>query len=414
MAGRCANSPGPAQEVSAPMHLDSSKSRTRGTGSLLVRQDKSGSSSWYGKWRVEGRQIMRRIGPVRTNGSASGLSHAEADVELRRAIEASREADAKTEPGLGIADAGAKYLASREAIGLKRGTLQDYESYLRVHLVPFFADRVLEQIDIELVEAFVAAKRREGKAVKSILNYLGLLHAIFAHATKRGWCERNPVALADKPRAVRNTDIRFLSLEELEGILAAAPSTPLGRTDRLLYLTAAMTGLRRGEVVALRWQDVDWSSNLVRVRRSFTRGEFGTPKTRRSSRAVPLAPRLRAELEQHHRQTPYASDDDLVFAHPDSGAVLDPSKLRKRFQACARRAGVRPVRLHDLRHTFGTQMAAAGAPLRALQEWLGHSDLRTTLIYADFALDPHQGALYAERAFTPVPGAARTVGGGAA
>ena len=65
-----------------------------------------------------------------------------------------------------LAEAGAKYLASREAIGLKRGTLQDYESYLRVHLVPFFADRALEQVDIELVEAFVAAKRREGKAVK--------------------------------------------------------------------------------------------------------------------------------------------------------------------------------------------------------------------------------------------------------
>lgn len=410
MAGRCANSPGPAQEVISPMHPDSSKSRPRGTGSLLIRSDSSGSSSWYGKWRVEGRQIMRRLGDAGTNGSTVGLSQAEADAELQRAIEESSAVDTRMGEGLSLAEAGAKYLASREAIGLKRGTLQDYESYLRVHLVPFFADRALEQVDIELVEAFVAAKRREGKAVKSILNYIGLLHAIFAHGTKRGWCERNPVALADKPRAVRNADIRFLTLDELEAILGATPPTPLGRTDRLLYLTAAMTGLRRGEAVALRWQDVDWSSNLVRVRRSFTRGEFGTPKTRRSSRAVPLAPRLSAELEEHHRETRYASDDDLVFAHPENGNVLDPSKLRKRFQASARRAGVRPVRLHDLRHTFGTQMAAAGAPLRALQEWLGHSDLRTTLIYADYALDPHQGALYAERAFEAAAESGRRTG----
>jgi integrase len=97
---------------------------------------------------------------------------------------------------------------------------------------------------------------------------------------------------------------------------------------------------------------------------------------------------------------PPRGEADLVFAHPQIGSVLDPSKLRKRFRACARRAGVRPVRFHDLRHTFGTQMAAAGAPLRALQEWLGHSDLRTTMIYADYALDPNQGALYAERAFS--------------
>jgi integrase len=381
------------------MHPDSNKLRPRGTGSLLSRSDRSGATTWYGKWRVGDRQVMRRLGPSRKNGSKTGLTRTQAEAELRRAIEASSVPGPQATEGLGVAEAGARYLASREAVGLKRGTLQDYESYLRVHLVPFFAGRTLEQIEIELVEAFVAAKRREGKAVKSILNYLGLLHAIYAHAIKRGWSVRNPVSLADKPRVARNTDIRFLSLEELEAIVAATPSTPLGRTDRLLYLTAAMTGLRRGEAVALRWQDVDWSANLIRIRRSFTRGEFGMPKSRRSSRAVPLAPRLRAELEEHYRNTPHASDQDLVFAHPANGNVLDPSKLRKRFQACARRAGVRPVRLHDLRHTYGTRMAAAGAPLRAIQEWLGHSDLRTTLIYADYALDPHQGALYAERAF---------------
>jgi len=89
------------------------------------------------------------------------------------------------------------------------------------------------------------------------------------------------------------------------------------------------------------------------------------------------------------------------FSITDPGAVLGCARheLRKRFLACVRRASIRPTRFHDLRHTFGTQMAAAGAPLRAIQEWLGHADLRTTLIYADFALDPHQGAMYAQQAF---------------
>jgi integrase len=160
-----------------------------------------------------------------------------------------------------------------------------------------------------------------------------------------------------------------------------------------------MTGMRRGEVVAIRWHDIDWHARLIRVRRNFTRGQFGTPKSRRSSRAVPLAPRLADELRAHHEQTPYKQAADLVFAHPQLGTVLDPSKLRKRFLACVRQAGVRRIRFHDLRHTFGTQMAAAGAPVRAIQEWLGHADLRTTLIYEDYALDPNQGALYAERAF---------------
>jgi integrase len=398
MAGRCANSPGPAQEGLAPMHRDSTHGSTR-DGSLLRRENADGSESWYGKWREGGRQVMRVLGPVRRGRRAGGLTKSEAEAALRNIV----TDPATATGGPTLAEAGRRYLAHKQSLGLKPGTLSDYESALRVHLVPFFGSLGLAEVTVPLVEEFIYEKQREGKAPKSILNYLGLLHAIFGHGVKREWCARNPVALVDKPRVPRNVDIRFLSLEELEAILRATPTTPLGRTDRLIFLTAAMTGLRRGEVVALRWQDVDWKAALIRVRRSFTRGEFGTPKSRRSSRAVPLAPRLLSELRSHWERTPYRGASELVFPHPASGHVLDPSKLRKRFKASAGRAGVRPVRFHDLRHTFGTQMAAAGAPLRAIQEWLGHSDFRTTLIYADYALDPHQGALYAERAFSGEP-----------
>lgn len=153
------------------------------------------------------------------------------------------------------------------------------------------------------------------------------------------------------------------------------------------------------ECVALRWRDVDWAAGLIRVRRSYGDGEFGPPKTRRSSRAVPMADRVAAELDRLQKRSVFQDEEDLVFCHPLLGGVYDPSKLRKRFVEAARLAGIRPVRFHDLRHTFGTQMAAAGAPLRAIQEWMGHSDYSTTSIYADYAPDPSQGARYAARAF---------------
>jgi integrase len=305
----------------------------------------------------------------------------------------------RIEEAVDLATAGGRHLAQKQSVGLKKSTLMDYESILRVHLIPFFGDQPLKEIDTTRVEAFVYLKQSEGKAPKSILNYLGVLSGIFGHARKRGWCNHNPVSLLEKPRVPRDTDIRFLTLPEIEAILEATAHTELGRTDRLVFLAAAMTGMRRGEVVALRWQDVDWTARVIRVRQNFTRGEFGKPKSRRSSRAVPLANRLAEELQAHFRRTPYNGDLDLVFAHPASGHVLDPSKLRKRFLDCVQRAGVRQVRFHDLRHSFGTQMAAAGAPLRAVQEWMGHADHRTTLIYADYALDPHQGARFAELAF---------------
>src|SRR5205823_93300 len=126
-----------------------------------------------------------------------------------------------------------------------------------------------ERVDARLVEAFVAAKLRQGRASKSIENYLGLLGSIFGYGIKRGWCRTNPVASVEKPRDPnRLHEIRFLTIDELEALLAAVPDDELGAIERVLYLTAAMTGLRRGELVALRWQDVDWPAGVVRVRRN--------------------------------------------------------------------------------------------------------------------------------------------------
>src|SRR5262249_19597571 len=192
------------------------------------------------------------------------------------------------------------YIDRLEGLGRKKTTLADYRSTLRVHVIPFFEGRSLDSINVELVESFISAKQREGKAPKSISNYLGLLYAIFAHAVKRGWARSNPVALAEKPRVDgRTADIRYLEMEELEALIGAVPDDELGEVERVLYRTAAMTGLRRGELLALRWRDIDWSAGVIRVRRSYTRGQFGTPKSRRSSRAVPLADAVAAELEQH-------------------------------------------------------------------------------------------------------------------
>lgn len=116
----------------------------------------------------------------------------------------------------------------------------------------------------------------------------------------------------DRPRSDGgDADIRFLDSNELEALIRAVPDDTLGGMERVLYLAAAMTGLRQGELVALRWRDIDWAAGLLRVRRSYTRGSYGKPKSRRSSRAVPLADRIAAELERHFQRSNYQADDDL-------------------------------------------------------------------------------------------------------
>lgn len=287
-----------------------------------------------------------------------------------------------------VDDAGGRYLHHLEHVMQRApSTVQDYRIMLDRHLVPHFGDKPLDRLGPDDVVGFMAAQRRGGLAPKTVQNHVTFLHGLMQWSVKRGWATSNPVAAVDRPPSeATDADIRFLTLEEVEAVLREVPDDSLGLTDRVLYLTAAMSGLRQGELVALRWRDVDWSAAKVRVRRKRYRGDYGKPKSKRGSRAVPLADRVARELELHFQRSAWQADDDLAFAHPETGNPYDTSKLRKRFGDAAIKAGARAdIRFHDLRHTFGTRMAAAGVPLRTLQEWMGHRDLATTQIYADYA-----------------------------
>ncbi len=169
--------------------------------------------------------------------------------------------------------------------------------------------------------------------------------------------------------------------------------------DQALFLTAAMTGLRKGELVALRWRDVDWPAARIRVRQNYVRGEFGTPKSKRSTRSVPMADEVAGALDRLFKASRFQGDDDLVFAHPATGEPLPKANITRRFRKALKAAGLdESHRFHDLRHTFGTRMAAAGVPMRTLQEWMGHRDLATTQIYADYAPSGREGR-WSRRAF---------------
>jgi integrase len=327
------------------------------------------------------------------------LTKRQAEAAMRRQIEAVTAAPSDEQ--LTVAEAGGRLIERMQVKGRKPTTIEATESALRVHLVPHFGDRPLDRIDVQAVERFIAAERRDGKAAKSIRNYLGVLHSIFELSIEKGWARENPVKRAAKPEGTGNTEIRFLTIEEVEAVLVAVPDDVLGSIEGTMYLTAAMTGLRQGELLGLRWRDVDWLAGKLRVRRAYVRGEYGTTKSRRGFRAVPLADRVGAELEALSRRSAFTADDDLVFGHPHTGRPLDRSKVLKRFKAAERTAGVRVVRFHDLRHTFGTQMAAFGTPMRTLQEWMGIRDFKTVLIYADYAPDEDRERDLIERAFEP-------------
>jgi integrase len=367
--------------------------RSHGSGSLFTYR-----GSWYGQWRVGRRQVKRKLGPKRAPGGRDGLTRPQAERELRRRIEAESTVrtvgDRRT-----VEEAGERMIEHLGALGRKPTTLSTYSSLLRTHLTPHLEGRSLEGIEVADVERLTVAMRRQGAGPKTIVNALTLLHQIFEFGQRKGWCQSNPCKQVQRPQLEDAADIRFLAMEEVEALLRAAPQEhALGPTDRTLYLTATMTGLRQGELLGLRWRDVDWSAGRIRVRQNYVRGHWGTPKSRRGSRSVPMADRVAGDLERHYQRSAFQADDDLVFPHPETGDVLDHSQLVRRYKRALRAAGVREVRFNDLRHTFGTLMAAAGVPLRTLQEWMGHRDFKTTLIYADYAPSAHESEMV-ERAF---------------
>jgi integrase len=213
---------------------------------------------------------------------------------------------------------------------------------------------------------------------------------------------RDPAAEVEKPPLARSGDIDVFSTVEVWALVRAAGS----EQDAALFLTAAFTGLRRGELLALRWRDVDFTGSLIRVRSSYAAGALTTPKSGKV-RSVPMAPDVAEALAKLGRRPDWSSDDDLVFAG-EWGRYLDGSALRRRYDAALERAGLRKLRFHDLRHTFGTRMIGK-ADIRRVQEWMGHASIQTTMQYLHYAPQEEDARLVAEAFQLDAPRTTRSV-----
>jgi integrase len=271
--------------------------------------------------------------------------------------------------------------------------------------MPFFGERSLDAIRSADVLDLVSTLEEKDLSPKTIRNVIATLSALFnfARAPQRRWAAENPCEGVELPAVPERTEIRYLTLEEVDAAIAHAPKGIYQAIDRALVLTAAMTGLRKGELLALRWRDVDWSAGRIRVRQNWVRGEFGTPKSKRSTRSVPMADEVGGELERLFKRSCFQGDDDLVFTL--TGEPLPKSNVTRRFRKALKAAGLDSSRrFHDLRHTFGTRMAATGeVSMRTLQEWMGHRDLATTQIYADYAPSAGEAQMVARAFAREVP-----------
>jgi integrase len=223
---------------------------------------------------------------------------------------------------------------------------------------------------------------------------------------------RSPLDEVEAPRP-RQPELAVLSEAEIARVLAAyreaeaeaeEPEREWWALARRLVEAALCTALRRGELLALRWRDVELLEGRLHVREALVRGRFGSPKSRASRRMIELGPRALGILHEQYETSRYRSDESLVFCHPALGSPLDPSALSRRYlRPALRRAGIeKPFRpWHDLRHTALTHEAAAGNPQAYVQAKAGHSQGSITerYIHAAQVLFPGAAARAEERMF---------------
>lgn len=270
---------------------------------------------------------------------------------------------------------------------IRPNTIRDYSVSIRKHINPRIGNVRLQAVDRLQIRGLYRKLAESGLGEKTIHNIHICLHKALQDALDDGLLRRNPAERAhSEPKD--HPEMETWSADELAAFLAFTAQD----RDLALYHVAAATGMRRGEILGLRWRDVDLDGAKLSVRQQFTRQGsglgFGPPKSRKSIRTIAVDDETIALLrEQHERQlfdrrawgAAYRADLDLVFCRP-GGVPEDPNVIGRRFARRVRNLAIVPaIALHGLRHTHATLLLEAGVDVKTVSERLGHDNVQTTL-----------------------------------
>lgn len=293
---------------------------------------------------------------------------------------------------------------------LRPVTFDSYERLIRCHLQPAFGHIPLRELRPEFIQRFYNDKGQQGLSARTVRYCHTLLHGALTQATKNQLVARNVATLVEPPRKERK-EMQTLKREQVANeLLTAIEHDRLGSGILLLF----WTGVRRGELLGLRWQDTDFENAVLHIRQTLgrerihdakpgdpkTRLVFQEPKTEKSRRTIPIPRTCLMALHRHKEAQAEEKlmlgqayqDYGLVFSRPD-GRPLDPTEFSRHFGRMLKRAGLPNIRLHDARHTYATLMLELGEGPKVVQSMLGHSSVSVTLdIYSHVSLELEQRA----------------------
>ncbi len=345
-------------------------------GSLSLVKRKSQPDTWVFRYYAEqgGRRIYKKkiIGTV---------------IEFPKRKDAEK---AVTQPRVNVNDGAAfapmnlEQLVAhyrRVELPLKaHSTAEGYKNYLTLHIVPKWGNSSLSAIKSVEVESWLRSfKKLNGQpgSPGTKTKIRNLMSALFSHAIRYEWAARNPItAVRTSAKRLRTPDI--LTAKEFQALLPE-----LSQRDRVMVLLAGSTGLRRGELIALRWGDIDFDLSQANVTHAVWHNVEGDTKTEASRKPVPLPALVVEELKQWRLVTLYRSGDDYLFpsiAKNGRQPITPDMILRRHIRPALERVGVtKRIGFHSFRHGLGTMLRQKGVNLKTAQELLRHANSRITL-----------------------------------
>ena len=349
--------------------------RGNGEGTISRRKD--------GRW--EGRYyVPTEDGPKRK--VIYGKTRAEVSEKLTKALSDRANGIVYDNENITIGEYLDVWLKGSVYGSVRQSTYDRDTNLVNNHIKPVLGSLKLKKLNSAHVQNFYRNRLDTGLSASTVRKIHDILRRGLAQSVDWHLTQRNVADVVKPPRPVPK-EIVALSTDETRRLLDAAAE------DRLeaLYVLAVHTGMRQGEMLALRWQDVDIENAVLSVRRTLTRRggkvAFGEPKTKKSRRSIRLTPQavdaLRAHLERQLRDMEilgdHYQDQGLIFT-TDTGAPINPSNLRQRsFTPLLKRAGLPHMRFHDLRHTCATLLLSRGVHPKFVQELLGHATIAITL-----------------------------------
>ncbi len=352
-------------------------SRKRGNGEGSIHRRKGGGwCAQYTVYTAEGRKRKTVYGKTRQEVAAK-LAKALSDQESGLTFDAGNQT---------VGDYLDRWLYDSVRDTVRKGTFERHEQIIRLHIRPSLGSMKLKVLSPAHVQGFYREKLDSGLSPATVHKIHAVLHKALDQAVGWSLVPRNATEVVTTPRPAPD-EIRPLDSEQVKALLEAAS----GERFEALYVLAIHTGLRQGELLGLRWDDVDLENGLLRVKRTLTRHRgrllLGEPKTKRSRRTVRLTEpavdalrdHLARQLVQIESLGDLYRDQGLVFA-TQKGTLVNPSNLRRRsFAPLLEKAGLPRIRFHDLRHTCSTLLLARNVNPKIVSEMLGHATIAITL-----------------------------------